>query len=91
MDAWLILHKAVLAALGTQNKRLVSLLEKQKEYVTKQDLKMLKDKIIEKITKALPSIAKKLVNTLKEAKAQGDESAAEVIVKDLKDLLESIE
>lgn len=52
---------------------------------------MLKDKIIEKITKVFPSIAKKLVNTLKEAKAQGDESAAEVIVEYLKDFVESIE
>lgn len=58
-DVWLILHEKVLAALGIQNKRLVSLL-------------------------------KKLVNTLKKAKVQSDESAAEIIVEDLKDLVESI-
>ncbi|KAG2309485.1 hypothetical protein Bca52824_029233 [Brassica carinata] len=46
---------------------------KQKLYVTKHDLQILKDKIIEKITRAVTVIARNLVDAIEETKAsQGD-------------------
>ncbi|KAL0775475.1 hypothetical protein Bca101_040627 [Brassica carinata] len=78
-DAWLKLHKEVLSAVVAQNKRLIAIIKKQKEYVTKQDLQMLKDKIAEKITRAVPAIARKLMDDIKERQACDDESVAKLV------------
>lgn len=83
-DAWLKLHKEVLSAVVVQNKRLIAIIKKQKEYVTKQDLQMLKDKIAEKITRAVPAIARKLMDDIKERQACDDELVAK-LVRDLKE------
>ncbi|KAL0896529.1 hypothetical protein Bca101_080490 [Brassica carinata] len=59
--------------MASQNKRLKVIIRKQKLYVTKHDLQILKDKIIEKITRAVTVIARNLVDAIEETKAsQGD-------------------